>query len=181
MDDISIYEFDTEEHKEPFRIKDDAGATWAMRKLADINSKIEENTAIANQEHDRINQWLEQVNNRFDQSKNYFESILEQYAREQRENANRKTIQLPHGVIKSRISNEKIRVEDTELFIKWAETNELNDLVRIKKEPNAINIKNELSITNEGKVVVTVTGEVAEHVTIVPESISFSVETGEIK
>jgi phage host-nuclease inhibitor protein Gam len=179
MDDLSVNDFEIEEHeelKESFRILDDAGAVWAMRKLAVQNKQIQTNRDIADTEIARIDEWLKKVNAKPQQSAEYFTAILIEYARSQRAEEGRKSIQLPHGVVKSRVTNPKIKVEDVELFIKWAETNSLDDLVRIKKEPAVSDFKTVLEISGD-KAVHVATGEIVEGVTIAPESLNFSVET----
>jgi hypothetical protein len=179
MDDLSVNDFEVEDHeelKESFRITDDAGAVWAMRKLAVQQQQIKTNREIYETEKFRIDQWLEKVDAKPQQSANYFIAILTEYARSQRAESGRKSIQLPHGVIKSRVTNSKIKVEDVELFIKWAETNNLEDLVRIKKEPAVSDFKTVFEISGD-KAVHVATGEIVEGVVIAPESINFSVET----
>jgi phage host-nuclease inhibitor protein Gam len=178
MDELSINDFEIEEHeelKESFRIIDDAGAVWAMRKLAVQQKQIYDNYEIADKETARIDEWLKKVNAKPQQSADYFTAILIEYARSQRNESGRKSIQLPHGVVKSRVTNPKIKVEDVELFIKWAETNNLGDLVRIKKEPAVSDFKTVFEISGD-KAVHVATGEIVEGVTIAPESINFSVE-----
>ena len=179
MDNLSINDFEIEEHeelKESFRIIDDSGAVWAMRKLAVQKEQIETNQEIANAEKIRIDHWLEKVNAKPQQSADYFTAILTEYARGQRAELDRKSIKLPHGVITSRITNAKIKVDDVELFIKWAETNNLEDLVRVKKEPAVSDFKTVLEISGD-KAVHVATGEIVEGVVIAPESINFSIET----
>ena len=178
MSEISIndYEIDEQdESKESFRIVDDSGAVWAMRKLSEVNTTIETNKKIAESERDRIDSWLEKVNAKRALSANYFIGILEDYGRRQRAEEGRKSIKLPHGVVTSRISSAKIKVEDVELFLKWAETNSLEDLIRVKKEPAVSNFKTVLEISGD-KVIHTPTGEIVEGVIVTPESINFSVE-----
>jgi phage host-nuclease inhibitor protein Gam len=178
MDELSINDFEIEEReelKESFRIIDDAGAVWAMRKLAVQQEQIQTNYDIADAETARIDQWLKKVNAKPQQSADYFTAILIEYARSQRAESGRKSIQLPHGVVKSRVTNSKIKVEDVELFIKWAETNSLEDLVRIKKEPAVSDFKTVFEISGD-KAVHVATGEIVEGVIIAPESINFSVE-----
>ena len=178
MDDLSVNEFEIDEHeelKESFRIIDDAGAVWAMRKLAVEQQKIQTNYDIAERENARVDRWLNKVNAKPQQSVDYFTAILIEYARSQRAESGRKSIQLPHGVVKSRVTNPKIKVEDVELFIKWAETNSLADLVRIKKEPAVSDFKTVFEISGD-KAVHVATGEIVEGVVIAPESINFSVE-----
>jgi phage host-nuclease inhibitor protein Gam len=178
MDELSINDFEIEEReelKESFRIIDDAGAVWAMRKLAVQQEQIQTNYDIAERENARIDRWLNKVNAKPQQSADYFTAILIEYARSQRAESGRKSIQLPHGVVKSRVTNSKIKVEDVELFIKWAETNSLEDLVRIKKEPAVSDFKTVFEISGD-KAVHVATGEIVEGVIIAPESINFSVE-----
>lgn len=188
MSDIDIYEYDqdgnamrynTEEgSRENFHIADDAQAAWAMRKLLAFKKKIVENENAANAEYQRIDEWLNRVNSRFANDIEYFEAILMQYARVQRQSEGRKTIDTPYGVVKSRATQSKFKVEDPEEFIRWASIN-APQLVNIKTTPNLTALK-EFASPEEtqtlGAVAMTIDGEIIPGVTVDPADVKFHVE-----
>lgn len=176
MESIHEFEIGEEPQKESFRILDDAGATWAMRKLYALQQQIEENQSIADAETMRITEWLQSVNQKIASDAEYFIKILEDYHHRQRESEGRKTIKLPHGTLNSRASTAKVKVVDPELFVKWAKDVDEN-LIRIKKEPNQAEINKLLTIDGD-KVISQSTGELAEGVIVTPESVKYSVEVG---
>jgi len=177
----NIHEFedpalDAIEFKEAFKVLDDSGATWAIRKLSAIRMKLMENTEIYSQELNRINQWLEKANNKLEKDENYFVGLLTDYAYRVRVKDNRKTITLPHGVIKSRVSAPKVKVDDAEVFLGWAKATEANELIRVREEPAVSTFKELFDIVGD-KVVLRATGEVVQGVTVVPEATSITIES----
>jgi len=188
MNDLDPIEFDQEGDpmisntdltgREHFQIMDDAQASWAMRKLLAFRSKMAENEAAAQAEHHRIDEWLTRVNGRFDSDVEYFEAILTQYARAQRDSENRKTIDTPYGVVKSRATQQKFRVEDTESFFSWAHLN-APQLITVKESPNLTALKDFASAENTqtlGAVAMTTDGEIIPGVTVEPGDVNYTVE-----
>lgn len=173
-DDIEIADTDMES----FVVKDDAEAAWAMRKLLNLKSKMSENEDIAKAEQARIENWLLRVNGRFETDVSYFEAILTQYARTQRQNDGRKTIDTPYGTIKSRATQSKFKVEDIEVFLQWASIN-APELVNIKTSPNLVALKDFASVEETqtlGSVAMTIDGEIIPGVSVDPANINFTVE-----
>ena len=179
---VSIKEYDFIEvddaELESFVVKDDAEAAWAMRKLLSLKSKMSENEDIAKAEQERIENWLLRVNGRFETDVSYFEAILTQYARTQRQNDGRKTIDTPYGTIKSRATQSKFKVDDIEVFLQWASIN-APELVNIKTSPNLVALKDFASIEETqtlGSVAMTIDGEIIPGVSVDPANINFTVE-----
>jgi hypothetical protein len=161
-----------------FTVKDDAEASWAMRKLLNIKSKMLENEEMAKAERARIDNWLVRVNGRFETEVSYFEAILTQYARTQRQNEGRKTIDTPYGTVKSRATHSKFKVENVEEFLQWASIN-APELVNIKTSPNLAALKDFASIEETqtlGSVAMTIDGEIIPGVIVDPADINFTVE-----
>ena len=161
-----------------FQITDDGQAAWAMRKLLSLKNKVRENEEIAKADQERINSWLVRVNGRFDADVSYFEAILTQYARNQRNDEGRKTIDTPYGVVKSRATQSKFKVEDPEQFLQWASIN-APQLVNIKASPNLTALKEFASAEETqtlGAVAMTIDGEIIPGVTVDPANINFTVE-----
>lgn len=142
-----------------FRVEDDSSATWAMKKLREKVLKMRENERIAKEQLDLVSDWLKEVNASLGKEAAYFEDLLTDYGRREREN--RKSIKLPWGTIKSRAST---RVEVDPEFIDWAQRNNRDDLLTFPApRPNIAAIKEQKNL---------------EHVEVV-ESVSYSVEIKE--
>jgi hypothetical protein len=179
MTDPNIHEFDsTPVDHESFRITNDGLASWAMRKLMDLRAKQAENTAIAEAERQRIADWEARVNGKFTDDIAFFESHLIQYAIHERQDANRKTIETPYGAVKSRATQDKVRVVDEPAFIEWAQDN-LPAAVVTKVTASLSALKE--SITPEhtdtlGWIAMTANGEIVPGVVVEPSSVNYSVE-----
>lgn len=158
----------------PFKVTDDATATWAMRKLSAVQQKVDEAKAIYASEVARLDQWLADVTSDYQRSVDYFTALLTEYAIHERDAHDRKTVKLPHGEVKSRASAAKVVVDDLDLFVKWAEANGVAQVVRVKKEAAASEFASVFDIAGD-KVLVSETGEVVEGVSVKPASVSFSV------
>jgi hypothetical protein len=185
---IQIHEFDPDGHpmtvntdmtgREHFQITNDDQAQWAMRKLLSYKKKIDENKSIAEAEHYRIDEWVTRVNGSFTNDVAYFEAILTHYARSQRESEDRKTIDTPYGVVKSRATQQKFRVDDAEQFFTWAHQN-APQLISIKESPNLLALK-EYATAEEtktlGPVAVTTDGEIIPGVSVEPADVNYTVE-----
>ena len=152
-----------------------------MRKLRSIRQKIADNNRIAAEEVERITQWQADANAPHERDAQFFEGLLIEYARNEREQNNRKSIKLPHGTILSRKGADKIVVTDSEGFMKWARENDRADLIRVKEEPSISAIKEAFppkespDATAEG-FVITEDGEIVVGLTTQPSQVSYSVE-----
>lgn len=140
----------------PFRVENDEQAAWAMRRFAAACKKIEENEAILAREKLRWQAWLDEVNAPLSKDAAYFEDLLKDYLRRERDN--RKSIKLPHGTIKSRATQPKYEIQPG--FIEWAKEN-APQLLRIEHKPDMAAIK--------------AAGEV-EFVEVLEAGVSYSVE-----
>jgi len=183
MSEQDIHEFDTEEapDRERFEIKDDEQAAWAMRKLLAFRKKMAENEAIADAERTRIDAWLHHVNEKFAPDVAYFEAILTRYAQQQRAADDRKSIETPYGVVKSRSTQAKFKVIDEDTFFKWAEEN-LPDAIAVKRSPALTALKKAVSVESTetlGLVAMSEHGEIVPGVAVEAGGINYSVEVSE--
>ena len=120
------------EYEVGFQITDDSKATWAMKKLREKVLKMRENERIAKEQLDAVADWLKEVNSSLERDATFLDGHLKDYMR--RERANRKSIKLPWGTIKSTAST-KIEVEPE--FVEWAQNEGRDDLLRFyPPEPN---------------------------------------------
>jgi phage host-nuclease inhibitor protein Gam len=166
-----------------FRVVDDSTAAWAMRKLHGIRTRQAEARRIAKTETDRINSWLESTLSSMESDEAFFSSHLTAYMRQQRETQDRKTINLPHGRIRSRSVQQKFIVTDESKFIDWAIQSGHSELVRVKEEVDMAAVKLTLLFgfpdteTGNGNTVIDpATGEVAPGLAAISEDVSYTVE-----
>lgn len=166
-----------EEQKEPFTIGDDASAAWAMRKLQALRKAEAEVHKVVQAETDNITEWANRSIEKLARDLNYFESLLIAYAKEQREQHDRKSIDLPTGRISSRAVSEGWSVEGAE-FVSWAKEFAPN-LVRTKitESPETLDVLEHHLETSGGKVVVKETGEIVEGIKVKDATINYKVET----
>lgn len=171
----SLAEFDsTPVSTEHFTVDNDAKANWALRKLGEIRKQIAEAEALAAAERLRIDMWLDRVTQSFDHDITYFEHQLKAYADKQRAEG-RKTVELPHGKIKSRAVAAKLEVVDKELFLKWARESAPH-VIKIVESPSMTVMNDNIDKTEDGPVFAG-TGELVPGLSVVPASVSITIET----
>lgn len=178
---MDIHDFDEHEYDDPadsFRIENDEQAAWAMRKLLAARIRHDDNERIADAERQRIDHWIEYVNAKHDRDIAYFEGILVEYASRQRAAEDRKSIDTPYGVVKSRAGQPKINVLDADEFIQWAKQGH-EDLLTVKVSPSLAAIKAlaEIEVTDTlGVVAITPDGEIIPGLDIQPAAVNYTVE-----
>lgn len=161
---------DATEDRDRFRIQDDVGAVWAMRKLAAAKKRLGEIADISGAEIDRIQAWAEYQSREPMRDVAYFEGILMEYGRAQREEG-RKTISTPYGSVKSRIGRSLYTFSDKQGFIDWARQHR-PEWVAVKEEPS-------LSALRDANVQASAdpeTGEIIPGLEVGPPQVTFSVE-----
>jgi hypothetical protein len=148
---------ETEERREAFRVNDDGAAEWAIKRLAEIRAVIAEHRPLRS-------------------SESYFEHLLGDYARRQRQDADRKTIALPHGKVSTRWGAAKFSF-DEERFLAWAEVN-LPEIIRIKKEPWVAEMRERLVI-QDNQVIDPASGQIVDGVVASSPELSITIKTEE--
>ena len=162
-----------------FVINDMAQATWAMRKLAVSQRRIDAVKRQAAEEIDRIERWVATATRSDQSTVEYFTQCLSNYIKRLRVDEDRKSLALPDGLVKSREVPEKIHVDDLDAFLKWADNaGDAYRWVRIKREIDMPQVKADV-FYSAGCVVDTHTGETVEGLSHVPSSISVTVEVSE--
>lgn len=163
---------------EHFTIEDESQANWALRKIKQLQDEKEKNVSLANAEIEKIEEWLNATNDQVQQSIDYFQSLLAEYAMEQRKNDPKfKSLKLPNGRIGFRKQQPKWEY-DNEKVIEALKASERDDLIRVKEEPDKSAIKKAFKVA-ENKVINPDTGEVVEGITIEQREDAFSVEVSE--
>lgn len=163
------------EHKERFTIDGIDGVNWALRKLAAIQAEMDEAKQLATNEIERINDWLKTETNKSQQSIEFFEGLLTEYAVKQRITDDKYTkTSTPYGAVRFKKNREKWVYDDNEL-VESLKENELTELIRIKEEPDKVQLKKAVSVI-DGKIVDSNTGAILKGVSVLPQSESIVVE-----
>lgn len=130
---------DLEEVRKEFRIENLESATWAFRKLRAISAKEADIKAIASQEISRINAWMENELKQYEDDRDYFEGLLSQYYRTEKEKDKRFKLSTPFGKVTSK-ETDKWNYEDEEALLNYLKTSEPK-CVRVKEEVNKTELK----------------------------------------
>ena len=146
--DFAAAEVGTDTANDSWRITDDAGADWALRKIAQAQRRIEQRKAFVEAEIARLQRWQEQANKQDLSDIEFFTSHLQSYFETLRESGalgNRKTYRLPHGALQVRASGPKFERNDEQLLV-WAKS---VGLVRVKEMPDWSAIKQRHNRSNK--------------------------------
>lgn len=174
MPEQRLQEF-LDKQQDGFAVNNDNAANWALRKIKSFKDQKEQNTAYANEEIEKINNWLEKENETLDNSISHFESLLALYALElQKKDKNFKSRKLPGGSFGFRKSQPKWHYEP-EKAVASLEQQGNHDLIRIKKEPDKAAIKKYFKVAN-GKAYDPTTGEELDGVMVQDQPDIFSVK-----
>lgn len=160
----------------PFRIEDDSAADWAVSRLADVRHEVKALELMATRELERIKTWRDSQIKALESKSTFFTSLLEDYARRQRNDADRKSISVPHGKISTRFTQPKFEIND-EVFMPWA-LEHAPQLVRVKQEPSVSAMREHLVIDGT-KLIDPQTGAIVEGAVATLPELSITIKTNE--
>jgi phage host-nuclease inhibitor protein Gam len=173
----SLHDFLDEQEeveKKSFAVKDDSSANWALRKIKQMNDQVEQNNALALAEIDKIEQWNQSENERAQQSIDYFQGLLAEYAmRKKEEDPKFKSLKLPNGRIGFRKQQPKWNYHEETVLQALKQAN-LTDFINVKETPKKADIKKAFEVS-DGQVINPDTGEILKGVTIEERPDNFNV------
>jgi len=102
-------------------ITDDGGAEWALRHVAEAEAELVRLRQQRDAWVERISQWFTQAAGKEQARRAFFVDHLERYAIAERERADRKTIKLPSGVLRTRPAPATVKVTDEAKVLLWAQ------------------------------------------------------------
>lgn len=151
--------------REPWRIEDDGGAEWAMAVLAEAEADIAAVLAHVEAVKRRAEEWADRVVNErrhgdggrvlpsLLESRRIMVAHLEWYGRRQRADADRATVDLISGAVRTRASNKggAVVIEDQELVVEWAK-GVAPELVRVKEDVLVSELRKYVTTTKGGKL-----------------------------
>lgn len=155
-----------------FTIDTPEKAAWAMRKYRRLAQQADANDKLATAERHRIDAWLERVNQPIYAKAEFYAAHLKAYAMSQRADG-RKSVDLPDGVVKTRVTRARVVVDKT-AFVQWAIEAERTDLLRTTYAPD-MDVINDTVVIDNGKVVDPATGEVVPNAEVEPERVNVSI------
>lgn len=159
---------------ERFTVDDDQKANWVLRKIKQLQDEIKRNNDLADAEIHKIEKWREQENEKANNSIEYFQGLLAEYAMNKRKkDPDLKTINLPNGRFGFRKRQPKWKYDNDKVIQSLKQSN-MTDLIRVKEEPNKAEIKKRFEVIGD-KVVNAETGEIIEGITVEEQSETFNV------
>lgn len=155
-------------------------ADWALYKLRETNETIDQNKKLADKNHERIDEWLERENSKANESKEYFEGLLQEYFTNERAKNPKFKFSSPNGKLSSRKQQPKWVYEESKLVDVLKDTEFVTSVPKLEKglfKKSAKKGLDGLSVVGN-KVVNTNTGEVIDGVQIQeqPDKIVISTE-----
>lgn len=166
------------EKQEGFIVDTEQKANWALRKIKQLQEKMDANADLAAEEIARIEMWEKEVNEGLHQSILFFTRLLERYHRGvYEENPDIKTIKLPHGQLKMRAQQPKF-VRDDDKLLAWMKK-EWPDIhpyyIKITERPDWKDLKDFLEVCGD-KMVDPESGLIVEGVEVIAREPKFSLE-----
>lgn len=158
---------------EGFRVDSVEKASVVMRKYRRLAQKLQQNVALAQAEHDRIDRWLENTSAPIQGQMEFLQAHLEAWAMQQRAEGN-KSVSLPDGSIKTRKQEHRYEI-DKSTFLAWAQEAKRDDLMRVSYAPNMNAIK-ESVLVDAGNVIDPASGEVIPGVMPLPDRVSVTID-----
>lgn len=167
-----------DEERASFRIEDNDGASWAMRKLAQAKRALLDIEEQARREEARIEAWCDEAEKAPTRDYQYFDALLREYHKRTLDgDSTLRTLVLPAGTLRARKAPDSWQAADVAAFLKWAKA-QRPALVRTKEEPNIAEAKRVLEARGPG-VVDPQTGEIVPGLVVEAGQIAFSVEVAE--
>ena len=159
---------------EPFRIDSLGKATWAVRKMKTAQERIEERLAFAQQEIERIQEWVKVANAEDHRTIEHMTHLLKPYAREQLEDSRKKSLDVPGARLSFGAQQPEIQTQD-DTILAWVIAGGYSDkYARTKTELLWGELKKDCSMVDE--YLIAPTGEVVPGVTLIPRPDAFRVK-----
>ena len=154
---------DMEEYvKESFKVTDLSSADWCFERIKHKQEKLNEIQSYVKEKVEQINKWYETEKTYYENDIAYFEGLLKEYYRENKEIDNKFRLSVPNGSVTARKS-KKWQYNDSEV-LQFLKANEYNNLIKVTESINKVDLK---KVFKDG--INQETGEVLEGVEIIEE------------
>ncbi|GEO70503.1 host-nuclease inhibitor Gam family protein [Levilactobacillus acidifarinae] len=141
MDALEQHDLDEAQSTDTgFKIDSLSSATWAMRKYRALDTKDADVKQIAQEQINSIEKWRDNQLQANKDSRGFFEGLLGDYLMELRQSDPKARIETPYGTVSTRKKAAGVNWSEDAL-VKSIKEQGLNDLLRIKEEPDKAAIK----------------------------------------
>ncbi|EJL9337676.1 host-nuclease inhibitor Gam family protein [Staphylococcus pseudintermedius] len=174
-------ELENLERSESFQVNSLETANWAFKKLEALKAKEDEINKVAEKELERIKQWQSQELKSIGNDKEYFEYLVTDYYKREKEKNDEFKLSTPYGKVTSRVGAKVLEMQggvNEQDVIDQLEQKGLVDFVKVTKKLNQADIKKNFNITDDGTLI-DMNGEVLEGVKMVRKPTSYTVKAGE--
>ena len=161
-EDTYINEVEKEE-KEPFKIRDEGLANWALRKLKKIDDDFQKQKEQTEYEIARLQDWIKTEEVRKEKKKFFFENRLQEYLDFLMFTDPKAKIKTPYGEVKYVKQQDEWKYDEEELM-RFLEKEQMEGFIDVKKSINKREIK-KLMVADGNAV--TEAGEIVPGITVV--------------
>ena len=167
-DDFDVFA-EQERVVESFKIDDQGKANWAIRRIKEAMQRSTEVAKAAETELTRVKAWRHKVETKESRERDFFESLLRDYAHDElaKSDGKGKSVPLSEGTLKF-IKKQPKLIYDDDTLIQELESEGLEKLIRRKAEPHLVEIKAALK-----------SGFVIKAITLEEQADSFTVSLNE--
>ncbi|EGQ0375723.1 host-nuclease inhibitor Gam family protein [Staphylococcus pseudintermedius] len=174
-------ELENIEQSESFQVNNLETANWAFKKLEALKAKEKEINEVAEKELDRIKKWQSQELKSIESDKEYFEHLVTDYYKREKEKDAEFKLSTPYGKVTSRAGSKVLEMQggvNEQDVIEQLEQKGFVDFVKVTKKLKLADIKKGFKAIDDGTLV-DMNGEVLEGVKIVRKPTSYTVKAGE--
>lgn len=179
MNELQQLEIETiERQNETFKITNLDQANWTFKKLDAIQAKENEINQLATQEIERIKEWQNKQTEQLQHNRDYFEHILTEYFKEEREKDAKFKLNTPYGKVTARKGSKVIQISNEQNVIDQLEHRGFLNYIKVTKKLNQSDIKKDFNVTENGKLIDS-NGELLEGIYLVQKPTSYTVKVGD--
>lgn len=156
-----------EPDKKRFEVKDLDTANWAVGKMRDAETRIQQYRALADEYKRKIDAWLEKATHDDQQTIEFFESEIRPYVEREIAGGKKQSMKLLGATVGFRKSPASVEIEDEDAVVSYCETF-APELVRVMKSVDKTEMRKRLE-----------KGEVFDGAHLEPGSVRFYVKLEE--
>ena len=149
-----------------------------FKKLDAIQAKENEINQLAIQEIERIKEWQNKQTEQLQHNKDYFEHILTEYFKEEREKDAKFKLNTPYGKVTARKGSKVIQISNEQNVIDQLEHRGFLNYIKVTKKLNQSDIKKDFNVTKNGKLIDS-NGELLEGIYLFQKPTSYIVNVGD--
>lgn len=162
-----------EPERVPWTIESDDDAEWALARLAETEAGLAAVLAHVESQQAKAEEWADRVLNQrrrgpdnrvlpsLLESRRILTAHLEWYARRQREEKDRATVDLIAGAVKTRKAKPTVVITDPDALVKWARDN-VPEVVRVREDVLVSDLRKYVKVTDDEKLLLTDPGAEGE-------------------